>query len=488
MPTEHSRVQLSALRAAAVACALCSLRVLPYSSALSLAPNMPRKSSKLAAGERKPRHKQQAGPPATDAWIVGGESKDREHLPPANKSPISTLYAHALASVFAFLPIGGLHRVMGVSKGWKAAVLSMPPIGARVVRLRSTPRSAVLQSHLFHHVTSLNTVSPLSSLFDGQFDPESPASLELRELRDLCKRWPQLTELITQLEFAHPKAGAARIEFPPGLRTLDLEFSGDRDANLVFTPECDPWMASAMSGIGRLQQLRTLTLRCKGSNNPIPLEPLLSAPMLRRFTMRAEPLVNSQLDVIKKMPLEELEMDRIWFREWPAVYERLFSNGPHKMQLQRLPTPHHDTDFLAVGALACNATLTDLSCGLMQGGKMRDVTPALMRQLHKLRSVTMPVNAETEAAAAEIGAALDSPRTSPASRSSAASATFRQLCCGRFVTCSRSSSPVNRICLASASARICIARCALCRSRRATATTCARTQRMMCSTFCTSML
>ena len=54
-----------------------------------------------------------------------GEKQGAAHV-----SPVTRLYRHALESVFKFLTLADLSRVLSVSRSWSAAVRSMKSIGA----------------------------------------------------------------------------------------------------------------------------------------------------------------------------------------------------------------------------------------------------------------------------------------------------------------------------------------------------------------------
>ena len=65
--------------------------------------------------------KQRHGGDGTDPADASGEDKRGTT---ARVSPITRLYRHALESVFGFLTLEDLSRVLAVKRGWSAAVRS----------------------------------------------------------------------------------------------------------------------------------------------------------------------------------------------------------------------------------------------------------------------------------------------------------------------------------------------------------------------------
>ena len=82
---------------------------------------------------KRPRHFHQ-GPDEA-------EEEQREEEAAAAQPPVSRLYRHALESIFGFLSLADLSRVLAVSRSWSAAVSSMCSID---VTLESLPAAVPL--------------------------------------------------------------------------------------------------------------------------------------------------------------------------------------------------------------------------------------------------------------------------------------------------------------------------------------------------------
>ena len=203
---------------------------------------------------------------AASSLPSGGGSREEESLPAGapvqgmdahdNRAPPPTLYKHALESVFAFLALRDLSRVLAVSLDWSAAVGSMRPIGATNLRPHSV--SAVCASHLARHISRW-TSDVLSVSSEGL----SLLSLTMRSLHTL------------ECTLTEPRSDAA-IVFPPKLTrlTLTVDYPSSTVVNAVI-----------QSIRRRLPLLQSLKLALP-QPSALSFAPLQSLPHLTEFEFK----------------------------------------------------------------------------------------------------------------------------------------------------------------------------------------------------------
>ena len=154
----------------------------------------------------------------------------------AHVSPAMRVYRHALESVFAMLELTDLSRVLAVSRSWSAAVRSMAPINASILRfslrlIRGQPAfsplpsvAALARSPLLRHLAGIQ--------IGGGRAGGPPLTNEALGL--LAQHAPNLTSLHCLLELTSNKP----LILPAKLSSLDLQLYGaptDSAVNGVLT-------------------------------------------------------------------------------------------------------------------------------------------------------------------------------------------------------------------------------------------------------------
>ena len=220
-------------------------------------------------------------------------------------SPADRLYRHALESIFAFLPLAGLHSMLAVSLKWQQAVGTMRPLGVPVSKLSSTP-FRVCVSRLGRHVNALVNASSevvnnillfllksrLAHLRSLQcclgpmrvgpivFPSEQLVQLELILLKSFAapafnrvlaalRPCHQLASLKLRLASHNPTASFVALapKRMPALRTLVVDLKARTDVGV-------PWTDAQLDSMRALTQLETLLIDGLG---PL-LSKLLRAP------------------------------------------------------------------------------------------------------------------------------------------------------------------------------------------------------------------
>jgi hypothetical protein len=207
-------------------------------------------------------------------------------------SKLVALYRHALESIFAFLPLSDLSRVLATSHEWTAAVGSMAPIASTCVLSASRRLNmlAVARSRLARHVRAIGVAgSRLASVNPRALDVLSLRCPNLRELRAAFGVAPtgQTRHLFQGAGGAVGAAGVGvsdgdvesvdRIRLPPRLHTLELH------VRLLDVLKSSESMLSQLhtrviEAVVQLRELRSLHLG--GHSVMVPLVPLQSLPNL----------------------------------------------------------------------------------------------------------------------------------------------------------------------------------------------------------------
>lgn len=230
-------------------------------------------------------------------------SATEENQSPADDAPRPLLYRHALESVFGFLSLPELSRVLAVSRSWSFAVKSMRSIGAqiRIPALRSGMHTSALARHV--------------AVWDS-----NDLTLDVPSLSLLTLHMRSLTSLHCRLQ----TKGIRVIEFPPKLIDLTLVFGQPMEAAADIN--------NAIESVSRLPLLQSLCvwLYCEEAQQ-LNFTPLQSLPKLEEFAF-AWPGVHAE----DRSPTDEqIEQVR-------ALPHLLRLNGQPSMPLlcRLLRTPH----------------------------------------------------------------------------------------------------------------------------------------------------
>jgi len=158
-------------------------------------------------------------------------------------SPAPSLHRHALESVFAFFEPSEMAMVSVVSRDWRAATMSMAPLDWRMRAFDPARMAQICGSPLRRHVDTLDCCND-----------NVAARSECLQL--LSQHMPRLRELSVALQLPLPPGVA--LEFPAGLRTLDLllqnEFCAEDEVSACAS------LADVFAVVGGLAQLEELLL------------------------------------------------------------------------------------------------------------------------------------------------------------------------------------------------------------------------------------
>jgi hypothetical protein len=209
-----------------------------------------------------------------DATFMAAHTRNAEAASSPRRLP--HLYAHALESIFAFLPLADLATVLAVSREWSAAVVSMRRISvtvpaSRFCSLLVSP-SVVLSFGLTRHIGALGEVG---HLFRGvQLDPPALS---------LLLRFPYLHTLVCrctaavllQLSRRQPNSSV----FPSTLTHLTLSLDSNRMGASASLNAALQVVASA------LPLLRSFQIRLAVVDTALAVSfaPFIAAPHLEEF-------------------------------------------------------------------------------------------------------------------------------------------------------------------------------------------------------------
>lgn len=264
-----------------------------------------------------------------------GPDQEEEKQSSAHAAPVARLYRHALESVFAFVKLADLGRILAVSRSWAAAVRSLKSIAAEVERPLLQP-SVLCASSLAPHVATVLWYTPASPIVCG-----------LKEMQLLATRLPSLTSLSCQVVVPQPQP----LPFSAMLVALNLGFTCAATAA--------PSINATIVIISQLPLLNKLALDFPRFYAKISFAPL--APMALIELRLAVPdgvksqLTNAQFDQLRLMPqLRTLMVDNV---SNPALKRLL--RAPHQLQWQCI---HElvELDSSCGAALTTLPTLTEL--------------------------------------------------------------------------------------------------------------------------------
>jgi len=238
----------------------------------------------------------------------------RKRLRQETNPPVTRLYRHALESIFGFLSLASLGRVLAVSRSWSTAIGSMASIGAVI---ESIPVGQTLNelcvSGLARHIGTFGSV-------------KNPVTIEHERLYMAGFRMTGLHTLY--YNFLSYTDDAPR--FPSSLTSLVINVSRDADLNrVIFAAGLVPNLVSL--GLGwRL--------------NPwVSFAPLLHAPKLRNlFFHGSNVLTPRQSDELRSIPtITELHLGLCL----PDL--RLLLRAPQQLQLHAMDVFNLADDSLA---------------------------------------------------------------------------------------------------------------------------------------------
>ena len=275
-----------------------------------------------AASRKRPRHFHQ-GPDEA-------EEEQREEAAAAHP-PTVRLYKHALESIFGFLSLPDLSRVIAVSRSWSDAVSSMRSIGAAIESLPiDHPIYEMCASGLARHIGTLGS--------DGK-----RISLSLADLYVIGLRMTGLHTLYYKL----PSPLAGQLILPPSLTSLVV------DPSRSFVQDA----SSMIAAVGRLPKLSSLRL-CNSEQSPLlSFAALRHSTQLQRLSLSfpaGQRLSPQQADQLRAIPhLTDLDV------ALDADELRLLLRAPHELPLQ-VVTFTGDVDSELAALLASLPQLTDL--------------------------------------------------------------------------------------------------------------------------------
>ena len=325
-------------------------------------------------------------------------------IPP---SPIVRLYQDALQSVFKFLNLRELSRVMRTSRSWHAAVVQMPSAGFSVtckpVRFRRLC-SSVLSKH----------VSGLSGTAELRFKAVSTLALSMPQLTSLnCSVFPSLPNEVIRL--------------PHRLQTLDLNLGKHTAAGIN----------AIIKGVCPLKAMTKLKLTFQAVTPAINFEPLAAVESLQHLhldvTSSVSELSDAQVEQLRALPrlhwmavenLSSLSLSRLLRTphdlQWQQIQSVTTVDAVASAALSGLPTLHslftescEDIGFLThlvqlraldlntldwpetvtadavVGGLSCCTQLTDLTLAAPLNGHHLSVLLPRLPRLTALRLLFM---------------------------------------------------------------------------------------------------
>ena len=257
-------------------------------------------TSAATSSRKRPRHFHQ-GPDEA-------EEEQREEEAAAAQPPVARLYRHALESIFGFLSLADLSRVLAVSRPWSAAVGSMRCINTKVASIPAAhPLFELCASRLARHIGTLGSENKSIVVSQG----------------DLYLAGTRMTGLHA-LFYKLPSPLVGPLLFPPSLTNLTVDPFGlpAREANA---------MIKAASRLPNLMSLKVCYSK---------LQPLLDFAPLRHSTQ----LHTLALDLVVTQNLSLQQADdlrtipNLTYLDLPlqASDMRLLLRAPHQLQLQKL--------------------------------------------------------------------------------------------------------------------------------------------------------
>lgn len=212
---------------------------------------------------------------------------------PVMSSPASSLYSHALQSIFQFCRLSDLHSICAVSRGWSAAVLRTPSIMATVPTNRVNRIGAEFAlTRLARHVGSLS--APLHDL---------GLSVSAEECAVLATNMPQLREITLAIEASNPMEDAPQLVFPGGLQRVNITILSSFLLDQQF----------AIDGLAQLPRLESLSFSSNHFDTQLRFDPLVAlSHTLRNLKLSTcgEKLTPLQMQDVRAMPwMESMVLD-----------------------------------------------------------------------------------------------------------------------------------------------------------------------------------
>ena len=246
-------------------------------------------------------------------------------------SPVAQLYQHALESVFGFLSLHDLSRVMAVSRAWCEVVRAMPC--AQLVTTCSMPRLVPLcASTLSKHIVEFGEVESVTS------------ELSCEALYTVALRLPQLCVLICTIL----PTEVSMVILPHKLVTLDLDLSKITGAGIN----------AIIKGISQLKALVTLVLVLPSFLPAISFAPLAIVVSLQDLSLlldtRSEP-TDAQVDNLRV--LSYLHLMHVHLLSTQSLARLL--RTPHELRWQEIGSVG-PVDAVASAALVALPSLQKL--------------------------------------------------------------------------------------------------------------------------------
>ena len=264
---------------------------------------------------------------------------------------MAQLYQHALDSVFDFLSLDDLSRVMAVSPSWWEAIRAMPC--ARLVTSCSLSRLVPLCS------------STLSKHVHRVVDA-AKSELTCEALYIVALRMPQLISLQCSIL----PSQATKLILPHKLETLDLDLR-----NLTEAP-----INAIIKGISQLKALVTLRLRLPSLLPAISFAPLAAVESLQDLELVASTVsqpTDAHVDQLRSLPrLRRMAVDKLSNQSLTRLLRT-----PHSLAWVEIATVD-PVDAVASAALAALSSLQVLTAG-----QCTDI--GFLTQLVQLRSLSL---------------------------------------------------------------------------------------------------
>lgn len=230
-------------------------------------------------------------------------------------SSASLLYADALHCIHQFCTLSALRALIRISKHWRSAVLSLPPLS--LTFKSKAALSMICASPLAKHVSR---ISP--TRFEEQQPALSVVTQSLPQLQRLC--WA----VIARDGFESP------MHFPPRLMLLYLRLDSNCPEAVV---------TQTLSAVCSLRSLHTLHMELRRVFDFTPQLPwhlLESLSSLRQLVLPQEMLSNECKAVLRRM--SQLEAVRARPHMFVDDLRQLTAEG-HVLRLQQLYFPYlHD--------------------------------------------------------------------------------------------------------------------------------------------------
>ena len=308
-------------------------------------------ASARAPPKKRPRHFWDGPDPPDD-------SDDEEKQGASHVSPVARLYRHALESVFGFLKLADLSRVLAVSRSWSAAVRTMKSIDADVSS-EGVVAWMIAASGLAVHVKHFGSKS-------------NPREVSSDALFILSHPPISLISLACEVALSPP---SSRLLFGASLRSVTLRLEGDANSASATN--------DVIVTVGRLPVLEELSLCLPFFFPEVSFVPLVAAPRLQELSCwnsnHVQPS-HAQLDQLRMLP--HLRAMKVPFVGGGALIHLL--RTPHSLHWQQVHQLHHiDND--AASALSTLPTLTRLDTY-----ECRSVT--FLPALHRLRTLWLSMD------------------------------------------------------------------------------------------------